>query len=362
MTATFPTHTTPQRMPTALDAFVLPPGLEATAPPEYRGLLRDQVPLMVLDRRIGATQHTRFNQIGEYLRAGDLLVVNASRTIPALLPAIDEEGKPVEVRIAHRRKPNEWDAIILEGRRHVGRVGMHLSFRLGDTTVMTADVLRRRADLLFMFRLRFSLSGAELLDTIYRIGEPVRYYYIDDVLPLDLYQTVYATVPGSVEMPSAGRAFSWQLLSHLQQQGIGLTSLILHTGLSSTRDDDIDALHPNYDEEYHIPAETAETINRTRASGGRIIAVGTTVVRALETVATDDGTVSETHGWTRLHVGPQHKLRAVDGLLTGFHEPSASHLDLLQAFIDPDLLYKAYQEAIERKYLWHEFGDMNLII
>ena len=163
-------------------------------------------------------------------------------------------------------------------------------------------------------------------------------------------------------MPSAGRAFSWELLLKLRRQGVRMASLILHASLSSTRDDVVDATHPNYEEEFEVPAETAHVVNETRARGGRVIAVGTTVVRALETAAREDGTVAGARSWTHLHISRSYKLRAVDGLLTGLHEPQASHLDLLSAFVDPARLQAAYGEAIERGYLWHEFGDMNLIL
>jgi S-adenosylmethionine:tRNA ribosyltransferase-isomerase len=338
--------------------FALPPDLEAHEPPEFRGSRRDQVRLLVLPRDGGTVTHTRFDALGEFLRSGDLLVANNSRTLPGLLRAHDQQGDPVEVRLAQRRADDRWDALLLNGRTHVGRRGMQLNF--GDG--LSARVAGRRTDLPFLWKLRFNRCCLELLDSIYRLGEPVRYTYVRDALPIDLYQTVYAMQPGSVEMPSAGRAFTWELLLQLRRRGIGFAQLALHTGLSSTRDDSVDALHPNYEEEYEIPEATARAVNETHQGGGRVIAVGTTVVRALETVAREDGTVAGGHGWTRLHIDADHRLRAVEGLLTGLHEPQASHLDLLSAFVEPTRLQEAYVEAIERGYLWHEFGDMNLII
>jgi S-adenosylmethionine:tRNA ribosyltransferase-isomerase len=163
-------------------------------------------------------------------------------------------------------------------------------------------------------------------------------------------------------MPSAGRPFTWELLLKLQGQGVELASLSLHTGLSSTRDDAIDATHPIYAEEFQVPQATAEAVNTAHAHGGRVIAVGTTVVRALETAVQPDGSVALMRGVTRLHIDARHKLKAVDALITGLHEPQASHLDLLSAFVTPQRLQAAYLEAIQRRYLWHEFGDMNLII
>lgn len=338
--------------------FILPPELEAHVPAELRGKRRDDVRLMVLPRTKGEPIHTRFNALGEFMRAGDLLVVNDSRTLPGLLHARDQKGEPVEVRLAHRRADDLWDVLLLDGRTHVGHAGMHLDFDKG----LRAQVLSRRPDLPFLWRMKFETCCAALVDLIYRIGEPIRYTYVPHALPLDLYQTVYAGQPGSVEMPSAGRPLTWELLLRLKRQGIGLASLSLHTGLSSTRDDAVDAAHPNFDEEFSLPEETARAVNATREHYGRVIAVGTTVVRALETAVQADNTVAAMHGWTRLHISANTRLRVVDGLLTGLHEPQASHLDLLSAFVEPKRLQNAYQECIARGYLWHEFGDMNLIV
>jgi S-adenosylmethionine:tRNA ribosyltransferase-isomerase len=338
--------------------FTLPPDLEAHAPPEHRGLRRDQVRLLVLPRFAGEFIHTRFDALSDYLHAGDLLVVNDSRTLPGLLRATDERGDAIEVRLAQRRSSDRWDVLLLVGRTHIGRAGMRLDFGQG----LSAHVLRRRPDLPFLWQLEFDRCCTPLLDLIYRLGEPIRYTYVPTALPLDLYQTVYAGEPGSVEMPSAGRPFTWELLLKLQRKGVGFATLSLHTGLSSTRDDVVDALHPNYAEEFHVPEITAWAVNTTRQQGGRVIAVGTTVVRALETLTQSDGTIAAARSWTRLHIAAGHRLRAVDGLVTGLHEPHASHLDLLSAFVEPTRLRMAYLEAIERRYLWHEFGDMNLIM
>ena len=338
--------------------FELPPDLEAHEPPELRGLRRDHVRLLVLPRFTGEAIHTQFEMLGDFLRPGDLLVVNNSRTLPALLPAHDEHGEAVEVRLAQRRNEDLWDALVLQGRTHVGRPGMRLNFGQG----LTAQVLERNTELPFLWQVHFDRCCAELLDLIYRIGFPIHYNYVTDGLTLDMYQTVYAAEPGSVEMASAGRPLTWEMLLDLERNGINLAAITLHTGLSSTRDDAIDATHPRYEEEYNLPTDTAQAIRACHAAGGRVIAVGTTVVRTLESVATEDGHVTAGHGWTRLHIDIDHKLRVVDALLTGMHEPRSSHLDLLSAFVDPERLMVAYREAIQKGYLWHEFGDMNLII
>jgi S-adenosylmethionine:tRNA ribosyltransferase-isomerase len=164
--------------------------------------------------------------------------------------------------------------------------------------------------------------------------------------------------PGSAETPSAGRSFGWELLLALRRGGIELADILLHTGLSSLQDDAVDAEHPLFEEWFAVGSDAVEAVNRAR----RVIAVGTTVVRALETAAGDDGRVHPMQGWTRLRLGPESSLRAVDALLTGFHEPQASHFDLLRAFLDEPLLERAYREAIDARYLWHEFGDLCLIL
>jgi S-adenosylmethionine:tRNA ribosyltransferase-isomerase len=341
--------------------FELPPALEASAPAELRpdgAGRRDAVRLLVLERATGATTHTTFDRLDAFLRPGDLLVLNASRTVPALLRAVGDDGAPVEVRLADRRRASRWDALLLSSRTHIGREGMRLVFGGG----LRARVLGRRPDLPFLWRLRFNRAGPALLDAIERLGEPVRYGYVAGALPLDLYQTVYASEPGSVEMPSAGRPLSWELLLRLRHAGVRTATLVLHTGLSSTRDDAVDALHPNYDEAFAVPPETAAVVNATHAGRGRVIAVGTTVVRALESVTGTDGVTHAGRGRTRLRIRPNTHLHAVDGLLTGLHEPRASHLDLLSAFVAPNVLQAAYREALAHGYLWHEFGDMNLIL
>lgn len=343
--------------------FVLPPELEARRPAELRGQRRDRVRLMVLPRFQGEITHTRFDELEKYMHPGDLLVVNNSRTLPALLPAQDERGRKMDLRLAGRRSEDTWDALISDGHDNTlgpdaNLAGTKLTFGEG----LSAVVLAPSPDSPFLWQVQFSRCCMTLLDLIYRLGEPVRYSYIDGALPLDLYQTVYASEPGSVEMPSAGRPFTWELLLRLQRRGVGLAAITLHTGLSSSRDEAADKNHPIHPEAFSVPEATAQAVNLTRARGKRVIAVGTSVVRTLETVANEHGSVPASDGVTHLKVTAQHRLRAVDGLLTGMHEPQASHLDLLSAFVRPDRLQAAYREAVRRGYLWHEFGDVNLIV
>ncbi|MFZ5814718.1 MAG: S-adenosylmethionine:tRNA ribosyltransferase-isomerase [Bacillota bacterium] len=331
--------------------FALPPELSAAAPPERRGLRRDHVRLLVLDRATGEATHSRFDRLGDFLRPGDLLVLNNSRTLPAVLPARAPDGQPVEIRLAHRLGEDRWRALLVGG--PAVRPGLRLLLPEG----LEAEVSEHREGEPLSV-IRFSRSGTALYDTLYRIGQPVRYEYIREPWGLDYYQTVFAAAPGSVEMPSAGRAFTWELLLRLRRQGIGIAFLSLHAGLSYLLDDRW-VKDPRYTPEaYTIPAETAAAVDRAKRSGGRVVAVGTTVVRALESEAL----TGQRSGWASLFIHREFPLRVVDGLITGLHEPEATHLDLLSALMEPERLREAYQEAIARGYLWHEFGDANLIL
>jgi len=345
--------------------FTLPPELSAKEPPERRGIRRDQVRLLVIERATGKIEHTRFDKIGNHLRQNDLLVFNSSRTLPASMRGCDcgaAHGPCMEVRLAEHLPDDSWLALLLcEQGDPFGcglRAGMQIEFAEG----LNAAVLARDANIPRLWKLRFSITGIELVDLIYRLGKPIRYEYVSAPWDLDYYQTVYAKEPGSAEMPSAGRAFTWKLLLDLKRRGIESAYIILHTGLSSYMDDELDRAHPASEEEYFVSRITAEKVNSTRENVGRIIAVGTTVVRALESVADSNGRVGEKQGYTRLKIDGQHCLKVVNGLLTGLHEPEASHLDLLSAFLPAEQIHAAYEEAIARKYLWHEFGDLNLIL
>ena len=331
----------------------LPAELRANLPAELRGRRRDGVRLMVIDRAARTIEHSEFARLRNFLRAGDLLVVNRSRTIPAAVPARRDRGDLVQLRICVRRA-DEWHVLAVQPDPPHANVALHAGERLRLDGVDTI-VRGRRADLPLLWRVDAPSDG---LAGVLQTGEPIRYSYVPAPVPASHYQTVFATEPGSAETPSAGRSFSWELVLALQRGGIDLADVLLHTGLSSLQDDDVDAEHPLFEEWFDIEDRAADAVNRAP----RVIAVGTTVVRALETAVTDNGQVQAIQGWTRLRLGPGSPLRVVDGLLTGFHEPQASHFDLLRAFLDETLLERAYREAIGARYLWHEFGDLCLIL
>ncbi|MGV3488793.1 MAG: S-adenosylmethionine:tRNA ribosyltransferase-isomerase [Tuberibacillus sp.] len=343
-------------MSTSSVVFNIPDNLNAVAPPERRGVRRDHVRLMVLNRNMGETAHDIFYHLGKYLRKGDLLIFNNSRTIPAILHGRSvKTGTRMEVRISRQVKEHVWEVLLVTDENEN---------MAGDQIVFADDLyltIRSPKNGLPFYVVEFSAQGLEFWNALYRWGEPVRYEYIRQPWPLSDYQTVYGSVPGSVEMASAGRAFSWEMMFELKQKGIQLGFLQLHTGLSYLLDDKWHIGPAENMEYYHIPKETVELIEKTKKTGGRIIAVGTTVVRALETVALK-GEWKHPSGWTNLHIDKNLDLKVADGLITGFHEPEASHLDLLTAFVPEKMLETAYQEAIKEGYLWHEFGDINLIL
>ncbi len=343
--------------------FALPPELAAKEPPERRGIGRDRVRLMVIDRATHQVEHTCFDKLGEFLRPSDLLVFNTSRTLPAAIDGCaTPTGSCLQIRLAQHLPDDSWLALLLCQQGDLFSCGLRGGMEIDLGLGLIAKVGDRDKQIPRLWKLRFSKSGTELMDLLYRLGHPIRYEYVAAPWNLDYYQTVYAKEPGSAEMPSAGRAFTWKLLFHLKRRGIETAHIVLHTSLSSYMDDELDAQHPASEEEYFISETAAEKINQTRQQGGQVIAVGTTVVRALESVANEAGKVEAGHGYTRLHITANHALKTVDGLLTGLHEPEASHLDLLTAFLPAQQIQEAYEDAVQRGYLWHEFGDLNLIV
>jgi S-adenosylmethionine:tRNA ribosyltransferase-isomerase len=198
---------------------------------------------------------------------------------------------------------------------------------------------------------------ADVVGYLARHGRPITYKYVGQQWPLGSYQTVFAREPGSAEMPSAARPFSFELVSHLASQGVLIAPILLHCGVSS-----LESHEPPLPERYDVPAHTARLVNWVKANGGRVIAVGTTAVRAIESAVRPDGSVSSAHGWTDLVLGPDQPVRVVDGLVTGMHAPEASHLLLLESVVGGSTVQRAYDAALDEHYLWHEFGDSCLLL
>jgi S-adenosylmethionine:tRNA ribosyltransferase-isomerase len=337
-----------------MSALELPLRLEAQEPPEVRGEGRDDVALLVATRHDRGLVHARFREIPRFLSAGDLLVVNVSATLAAALEA-RLDGQPLQLWLSTPTPDGSWLVELRTSDRRPFR-RPPLGARLDLPDGVQAELVARFAgsDRLSVARLELDVP---LEDYLRRYGQPVRYAYVPEQWPLAAYQTVFAREPGSAEMPSAGRPFTAELVTRLVARGILVAPVVLHTGVSSAERGE----RP-YPERFQVPAATARLVNAVRAWRGRVIAVGTTVVRALETVAAADGTVSEGRGWTSLVVTPERGLRAIDGLLTGWHENESSHLELLEAAAGAELLERCYRAAVEHGYRWHEFGDLHLIL
>jgi S-adenosylmethionine:tRNA ribosyltransferase-isomerase len=342
--------------------FAVPPELSAIEPPEARGLARDEIRLLVARER-GPVRHVAFRALPAMLRRGDLVVVNTSDTEPAAVDGHRADGTPVTVHISGPA-PDGLHVVELrtpDGRRVTdGTAGEAVSLPCGVVaTLLTGHPDPYVAAGSRLWRARIPVAGG-LRPWLADVGRPIRYSYVRGDWPLDAYRTVFARREaefGSAEMPSAGRPFTPAVLDGLRARGIRIARVVLHTGVSSLEADEIPL-----PERYRVPAETADAVNATRAAGGRIVAVGTTTTRALETVAEPDGRVSAGTGWTHLVLGPDRPARVVDGLVTGWHEPGASHLLLLEAVAGPRLVARAYAAALEQRYRWHEFGDSCLLL
>jgi S-adenosylmethionine:tRNA ribosyltransferase-isomerase len=344
--------------------FELPPELEAGEPPEARGLRRDEVRLLVSDVARDTIEHARFRDLPRWLAAGDLLVVNTSATLNAALAAASERGA-FEIHLSTRLPGGFWT---VEVRRPNGnwsepyrqaRAGERYVLPAGGTATLLAPYPLGAS---FEAQSRLWLAAvhvpADIVTYLQRHGAPIRYRYAKRAWPGPMYQTAFAIEPGSAEMPSAARPFTPELVTALVSRGVQVAPLLLHTGVAS-----LEAHEPPYEEFYRVPAATAQAVNSARRAGRRVVAVGTTVVRALETVTDQDGTTFPGEGWTDRVITADGAVRSVNALITGLHEPRATHLAMLAAVAgNRSHLERAYEEARRTGYLWHEFGDSHLIL
>ncbi len=351
-------------------SFSAPRSAFAPAPAERRGVARDRVRLLVADGDRGLT-HTRFAHLAEHLRPGDMVVVNDSATVAAQLDAqltgaADRQG-PVVVHLAAPLPDGTW---VVEIRRAPDAERSVLDAEPDDLLEIAAGAARLRLVAPYPEpgssptgagnRLWRADVDGDLAAVARRYGRPISYGYLADRYPLSDYQTVFGRRPGSAEIPSAGRPFTTELVTRLVAGGVMVAPVTLHTGVSSQ-----EAGEAPQPERFEVPAATAAVVNAARAGGGRVIAVGTTVTRALESAvepARDGSRLVAARGWTSRVVTPADPPRIVDGLVTGWHDPDASHLLLVEAVAGRDLTQRAYAAAVEARYHWHEFGDSALLI
>jgi len=356
----------PPVMTLPLRSFSIPEGREAGTPAEVLGggVLgsdgRSDVRLMVARRSGLGVAHRAFSDLGDALEPGDVLVVNTSAVVPAALDAQGPEGEVVRLHLSTEQPGGFW---VAEPRlpagpgteRYRGRPPSHLVLEGGGRAELLAPYpAGTDAERLWLVRLDLPTAP---LDYIAVHGQTIRYAHADAAWPVEAYQSVFSRVPGSAEMPSAARPFTDALVTDLVTRGIVIAPLILHTGVSSQ-----EAGEPPYAERYRVPPATAALVNGAHRDGRRVIAVGTTVVRALETTADEAGRSHPGGGWTELVVTPERGVRVVDGLLTGWHEPESSHLAMLEAIGGRELIDRSYAAAVGSGYRWHEFGDSHLIL
>ncbi|MFF7542020.1 S-adenosylmethionine:tRNA ribosyltransferase-isomerase [Streptomyces canus] len=337
----------------------VPEELSARLPAEQRGPGRDRDAVRLLVSRGTAVSHHSFGELPRLLRAGDLLVVNTSPTLAAAVDGRIGHARVV-VHFSTRGDDGRWAVELRDPdgrgttRAHAGGpAGTEVRLPGGGRLVLEEAVSER----LWWAR----VGGGEVPGLLREHGRPIRYSYTERDQPLSVYQTVFALPSpdgsGSAEMPSAARPFTARLVAELVSGGVQFAPVSLHTGVASA-----EAHEPPYPERFSVPEASARLINAVRAGGGRVVAVGTTAVRAVESAAGADGVVRAREGWTDLVVTPERGVRVVDGLLTGLHEPEASHLLMLEAVAGRAAIDRGYEEALRRLYLWHEFGDVHLLL
>ncbi len=333
----------------------LPPELEAHEPPEARGQTRDAVRLMVSRSAAGEVRHHAFPELPDLLFPGDLLVVNNSATLPAAIELPDQ----MSVHFSTAMPAGDWLVELRSGHGSAtvpcrgGAPGQRFCLPGGAVLTLAEP---------FSGRLWHARLSTAVIPYLLRYGAPIRYSYVPVRWSIDAYQTVFAIRPGSAEMPSAARPFTPEIVTRLVARGVTIAPVTLHTGVSS-----LEGSEDPYPESFEVPAATARLVNLTRQHGGRVIAAGTTVVRALESAVTGReqehaGPVGAAAGWTSHVVTPQTGVAVVDGLLTGLHEPRSTHLWMLAAFAPAGLLSRCYEQAADRGYRWHEFGDVHLLL
>lgn len=332
----------------------LPKELIAQDPLEHR----DSSRLMVLDKNSGEVRHRIFRDVTEYLRPGDCLVINNTKVIPARLYGIREEtGAQIEILLLKRRENDIWETLVKPGKK--AKIGTRISFGEGILVGEVVDVVQEGNRLI-----RFQYEGIfeEILD---RLGQmPLPPYITHPLQDKNRYQTVYAKYDGSAAAPTAGLHFTPQLLESIRNLGVDVAEVTLHVGLGTFRPvKETDVLkHHMHSEFFQIDADAAEKINRAKTGGNRVISVGTTSTRTLESVADEKGILTAKSGWTDIFIYPGYKFKVVDGLITNFHLPESTLVMLVSALAGREQILNAYKLAVEERYRFFSFGDAMLII
>ncbi len=341
--------------------FPVPDETTAPAPAEHRGVARDGVRLLVA-RAPGDLRHRVFRDLPGELEPGDLVVVNTSATVAGEADARSRARGDVVVHVSNRLDDGTWVVEVRtapDAQRPVldAEPGDVLTLDGASLTLLTPYPREHSSPTGVGNRLWRATASGDLPATLARTGRPIAYGYLDRPYPLADYQTIFGIDPGSAEMPSAARPFTTDIVTALITRGVGVSPVTLHTGLSSQ-----EAGEAPQPERFSVPALTAEAVNAAKARGGRIVAVGTTVTRALESAVDEHGRVHEARGWTERVITPDDPVRVVDGLVTGWHNPEASHLMLVESVAGRELTQAAYDAAVAAGYLWHEFGDSALLL
>lgn len=328
--------------------YYLPPELIAQDPIEPRDASR----LLIVDRKSGSMRHSIFRELGKELQPGDMLVLNDTKVLPARVYAYKESGARIELLLLKQTGLDVWQCLVRPGNK--ARVGVKLLFASDAMRAEIIDVAEEGSRLV-----RFEHDG-DFFQLLEQLGTmPLPPYIKKPLKDQNRYQPVYARERGSAAAPTAGLHFTESLLDSLREQGVLIEKVLLHVGLGTFRPVKADMVedHVMHSEFFRITEETASRINDARAKGGRIIAVGTTSVRTLETVADEDGTLHKAEGWTQKFIYPGYRFKIVDGMITNFHLPKSTLLMLVSAFAGRDLVMKAYQTAIEQHYRFFSFGD-----
>ena len=332
----------------------LPKELIAQTPAEPR----DSSRLLVMDKKTGEITHRIFRDITEYFKPGDCLILNNTKVLPARMYGTrDDTGAVVEFLLLNQKSFDTWEVITGPGKK--ARVGHKFTFGGGILTAEITEVLPDGNRIA-----RFGFEG-NFFDVIDRVGEmPLPHYITEKLEDKSRYQTVYAKEEGSAAAPTAGLHFTPELLERIKNMGVETGFVTLHVGLGTFRPVKADNIeeHHMHSEHYHLPAETAEIINRTKANGGRVFAVGTTCCRTLESVAAFKGKICEDDGWTSIFIYPGFEFKCIDCLITNFHLPESTLIMLVSAFCGYENTMNAYKIAVEEKYRFFSFGDACLFL